>query len=134
MKLLGHRLSFVGDNSQSLAVSKTLMALGLEPKTIYSKQMLEASALSDEDFSGAVFAADDINWIELWAELPGVPKGFMLQLIVDDADAFADHASRNGLEPQGPVESHGERIYYLMTPIGLPISFQSVVEGGEKAD
>ncbi len=130
MKLLGHRLSFVGDDAQALALSKILLGLGIEPKTIYSKQMLEAPHLSDEDFSGAVFASDDVNWVEIWSELPGVPKGFMLQLIVDDADAFADHARANGLDPQGPVESHGERIYYLMTPIGLPISFQSITSQG----
>ncbi len=127
MKLLGHRLSFVGTDEQSLAMTKILASLGLEPRNIYSKQMLETEHLSDDDFSGAVFAADDINWIEIWSELPNLPKGFMLQLIVDDADAFADHARQNGLDPQGPVEANGEKIYYLMTPIGLPISFQNIL-------
>ncbi len=130
MKLLGHRLSFVGDAEQSLALSKILSALGVPPKAVYSRQMLEVDDLTDDDFSGAVFAADEINWVEIWAELPNVPKGFMLQLIVDDADAFAENARQNGLDPQGPVESHGERIYYLMTPIGLPISFQSILGAG----
>ncbi len=127
MKLLGHRLSFVGEEAQALALSKTLLALGIEPKAIYSKQMTDTAALADDDFSGAIFGADDINWIEFWAELEGVPKGFMVQLIVDDADAFAAHARSQGLDPQGPVEAHGEKIYYLFTPIGLPISFQQVM-------
>lgn len=127
MKLLGHRLSIVSEDTQSLAVAKILASIGLEPKAIYTKEMMESETLTDQDFSGAIFAADDNNWIEIWAELPNVPKGFMLQLIVDDSDAFAAHARKNGLEPQGPVESHGERIYYVMTPIGLPISFQSKV-------
>lgn len=109
-------------------MSKIFTSLGIEPKSIYSKQMLETTELTDADFSGAVFAADENNWIEIWAELPNVPKGLMLQLIVDDADAFAENARANGLDPQGPVEAHGERIYYLMTPVGLPISFQSRVE------
>ncbi len=127
MKFLGHRFCYVGEAENALALSKILASLGIPPKTIFSQQMRETDALSDGDFSGAIFASDELNWVEIWAELPQVPKGFMLQLIVDDADAFAENARKNGLDPQGPVESHGERIYYLMTPIGLPISFQSVV-------
>ncbi len=128
MKFLGHRLSFVGSDQETLALAKIFASLGINPREVYSKDMQGVSELKDEDFSGAVFAADEVNWIELWSELPNLPKGFMLQLIVDDADAFAENAKKNGLEPQGPVEAHGEKIYYLMTPIGLPISFQSIVE------
>lgn len=132
MKFLGHRLSFVGSAPESLALAKTLASLGISPRDIYAKDMQGTKTLADEDFSGAVFAADEINWIEIWAELPNLPKGFMLQLIVDDADEFAEHARKNGLAPQGPVEAHGEKIYYIMTPIGLPISFQSIT--GEEID
>jgi len=45
--------------------------------------------------------------------------------VVDDADAFAAHARANGLEPQGPTDAYGERIYYLAGPAAMPISFQS---------
>ncbi len=127
MKLLGHRISIVSESELALNMSKTFLALGLEPRSIFAKSMEESDTLKDEDFSGAIFASDEINWIEIWSEMQGVPKGMMLQLIVDDADAFAKHAKANGLDPQGPVEAHGEKIYYLFSPQGLPISFQSVI-------
>ena len=73
---------------------------------------------------GAVFPAAD-SWIEIWPEGPEMPAGIMLQIVVDDADAFAAHAKTNGLDPQGPMDAHGERIYYLKAPSGLQISFQS---------
>ena len=75
-------------------------------------------------FSGAVFPAGE-SWIEVWPEAPGMPAGIMLQIIVDDADAWAENARKNGLEPTGPTDAHGERIYYLNAPGGLPIAFQS---------
>lgn len=53
-------------------------------------------------------------------------SGTMLQLVVDDADAYAATARANGPEPFGPVDVHGERIYYLALLSGLPMSFISV--------
>ena len=76
-------------------------------------------------FPGAVFPAGAGSWIEVWAEGPGMPAGTMLQIVVDDADAWAERARKGGLEPQGPMDAHGERIYYLQAPSGLAISFQS---------
>jgi len=52
-----------------------------------------------------------------------MPAGIMLQIVVDDADAWADNARKNGLEPTGPMDEHGEHIYYLNAPGGLPVSF-----------
>lgn len=75
-------------------------------------------------FSGAVFPAGE-SWIEVWPETPEMPAGIMLQIVVDDADAWAENARKDGLEPSGPIDDHGERIYYLKAPGGLPISFQS---------
>ncbi len=49
----------------------------------------------------------------------------MLQLVVDDADAYAEKAKAGGLSPQGPMDAHGERIYFLTLPGGLQMSFQS---------
>ena len=83
--------------------------------------------VSGEEFSGAVFPAGE-SWIEIWPEGPGMPGGIMLQVVVDDADAWAANARRNGLKPQGPTDAHGERIYYLKAPDGLPVSFQSKVK------
>ena len=54
-----------------------------------------------------------------------MPAGIMLQIEVDDADAFAAHAKANGLEAQGPMDAHGERIYFFKAPTGLQVSFQS---------
>ncbi len=78
-------------------------------------------------FSGAIYPAGE-GWVEVWPEGPGMPAGIMLQIVVDDADAWADNARKNGLEPTGPMDAHGERIYYLKAPGELAISFQSKLE------
>jgi hypothetical protein len=38
------------------------------------------------------------------------------------------NARKNGLEPTGPTDDHGERVYYLIAPGGLPISFHSKLD------
>jgi hypothetical protein len=80
---------------------------------------------NQDGFTGAIFPAADNSWVEVWPEGEGMPAGTMLQVVVDDADAYAATARANGLEPSGPVDAHGERIYYLSLPGGLPMSFQS---------
>ena len=65
--------------------------LGLPP--------LEGGPSSGDEFTGAVFPAGD-SWIEVWPEGPGMPAGIMLQIVVDDADAWAERARANGLKPQ----------------------------------
>ena len=82
---------------------------------------------SPNEFTGAIFPAGD-SWIELWPESESMPATVMLQLVVDDADAFAVTARNNGLEPKGPFDEHGERIFYVTAPNGLPMSFQSRLE------
>ena len=77
-----------------------------------------------EGFGGAVFPAGS-SWIEIWKDGPQMPPGIMLQIVVDDADAFAEHARSNGLDPSGPMDAHGERIYFIEAPGGLQVSFQS---------
>lgn len=114
MKLLGIRYCAVSELAEELAAFLE-SGLGLTPR--------DMGAMSD-GFSGAVFPAGD-SWIELWPESEGMPAMTMLQLVVDDADAFAAHARSTGLEPKGPMDAHGERIYYLTAPNGLPMSFQS---------
>ena len=79
---------------------------------------------------GAVFEAGD-SWIEVWPDSPGMPEGVMLQIVVDDADAVAATAKRNGIDVQGPMQAHGEKIYFAVAPGGLSISFQEVVEQPE---
>ncbi len=119
MKVLGIRFCSVSDEAEDIA--KFLGGgLGL-PETIMKDD--------GSSFSGAVFPAGaGESWVEVWPEGPGMPAGIMLQIVVDDADAWADNALRNGLEPNGPMDAHGERIYYLKAPGGLAISFQSKLE------
>jgi len=50
-----------------------------------------------------------------------------LQIVVDDADAVAANAKANGIEVQGPMKAHGEKIYFAVAPGGLSVSFQEVL-------
>jgi len=77
-----------------------------------------------ESPQGGVFPAGDSR-IEVWPEGAGMPQGIMLQVIVDDANAFAAHAKANGLEIKGPMSAHGECIYFALAPGGLALTIQS---------
>jgi hypothetical protein len=77
-----------------------------------------------DPFCGAVFPAGE-SWVEVWQQAEGMPAGIMLQIVVDDADAWAEQARANGLQPSGPMDEHGERIFFLTAPGGLAVSFQS---------
>ena len=80
-----------------------------------------------EEFSGCVVPAGDSSWIEIWQKGENMPVGFMLQLVVDDADAIAANARENGIDVKGPMEAHGEKIYFAVAPGGLSVSFQQVL-------
>lgn len=82
------------------------------------------------EFAGAIFPAGD-SWIEAWTAGPDMPACTMLQIVVDDADAFAAHARGQGLDVAGPTDAHGERIYFAMAPGGVQLSFQSTLSGRE---
>lgn len=114
MKVIGIRFCDVSKDAEELA---GFLGDGLG---LPERKMAEA----DAPFDGAVFPAGE-SWVEVWPEAPGMPAGIMLQIVVDDADSWAENARKNGLEPAGPMDEHGERIYYLKAPGGLPISFQS---------
>ncbi len=49
----------------------------------------------------------------------------MLQLVVEDADKFVANTTSIGVEAFGAMDTHGERIYYMKTPSGINMSFQS---------
>lgn len=115
MKVLGIRFCTVSKQAEQLA-GFLKDGLGL-PET--------DMGVTGDDFMGAVFPAGEHSWIEMWPESEHMPATTMLQIVVDDADAWAEQAKSNGLEPHGPTDAHGERIYYLQGPDGLPISFQS---------
>jgi hypothetical protein len=123
MRVLGIRFCSVSSEARQLA---DFFGSGLGLPTT---SLTEEPAAADRGgaFSGAVFPAGDHSWIEIWGEGPGMPAGTMLQIVVDDADALAAQAKANGLQPQGPTDAHGERIYFLQAPGGLAVSFQSRV-------
>ena len=117
MKVLAIRFCQVSPEAEAIAA--TLAALGLPQRSLADLAPAGSTA-----FFGAVFPAG-ASWVEVWPQGPGMPAGTMLQVVVDDADAFAAHARGNGLAPEGPMDAHGERIYFLRQPGGLQMSFQS---------
>jgi hypothetical protein len=121
VKILGIRFCSVSAEAEALAA--VLEALGL-PRNESTEGAGNRAGTSA--FPGAVFPAGS-SAIEVWPVGPELPPGVLLQIIVDDAVAYAEHAKRNGLDPQGPVDAHGERIYFLQAPSGLPITFQSAL-------
>ena len=120
MKVLGMRFCRVSEESAARDLASFLLRLGLK-----ERGMGEGGGAG---FQGGVFPIEhngENSWIEVWPASDGMPEMTMLQIIVDDADAFAEEARRNGLSPKGPDDAHGERIYFLEAPGGLPVSFQS---------
>ena len=122
MKVLGIRFCTVTPEAKALAAFLDSLGMG-------RKDLGDALAAFGPDFFGAVFPAGRDSWVELWSPAPamGMAEGVMLQVVVDDADAFAAHARGNGLTPEGPMDAHGERIYMLKAPGGLQMSFQSAL-------
>ncbi len=126
MKVLGIRFCKVAkkDEAEGLANLLGENGLGLKPNDFGET----------DGFQGAVFPVDDAaakglgSWIEIWPAGEHMPEMTMLQIVVDDADAFAARAKENGVEVKGPDDAHGERIYYLEGPGGFPMSFQSKVK------
>ena len=121
MEILGIRFCAVSEEGERLA-EYLHQGMGLP--------LMEVEGLpppGEEGFGGAVFPASDGSWIEVWPEGPGMPPGIMLQIVVDDADDWAAQARANGLEPQGPMDAHGERIYYFKAPADLPVTIQSKI-------
>lgn len=82
--------------------------------------------------TGGIFHAADESRIEVWKDGPQMPAGIMLQIVVEDADAMAEHARANGLDPKGPMLTGEEKIYYVMAPGGLAMTFQSKLDADER--
>lgn len=123
MKVLGIRFCKVAkkEDAEGLAALLGENGLGLTPTDMGPS----------DGFNGAVFPVDDVaakglgSWIELWPAGEQMPEMTMLQIVVDDADAWAERAKQNGVDVKGPDDAHGERIYYLEGPGGMPIAFLS---------
>jgi hypothetical protein len=123
VKVLGIRFCSVSGEASELA--EFLSRLGLARSEVGGAGEDEGERITgNTEFEGALFSAGS-SGIEVWPEGPELPSGVLLQLLVDDATAFAANAKRNGLKPQGPVDAHGERIYFLEAPSGIPITIQS---------
>lgn len=120
MNVLGIR--FCSVSSEGEAQAKFLTQLGLPRKPF------DLPEGASDDFCGAIFPAGTDSWVEIWNEAPGMPAGVMLQVVVDDADAFAHHARAQGLAISEPMDQFGERIYFCQAPGGLNVSFQSKVD------
>ena len=120
MKVLGIRFCSVSEEAEELA-SFLKDGLGLPVKEGVTAPSYEKKS---GGFHGCVFPAGE-SWIEVWPENSGMSGGTMLQILVDDADAWAERARSNGLEPQGPLDAENERIYCLQAPTGLLITFLS---------
>ncbi|MEL7488061.1 MAG: hypothetical protein AAGJ87_12690 [Pseudomonadota bacterium] len=123
MKFLGIRFCRVAKRENAEGLAKMLGETGLGLKAV---DMPKIDGL--DGFQGAVFPVEDNasnSWIEIWPASEQMPEMVMLQIIVDDADAWAENARANGLDPKGPDDAHGERIYYIEGPSGLPIAFVS---------
>ena len=121
MKVLGIRFCKVAHQDDAKTLADMLGEKGLG---------LTATDMGQSDgFNGAVFPVDDAaakglgSWIEIWPAGEQMPEMTMLQIVVDDADAFAEQAKKNGLDVKGPDDAHGERIYYLEGAGGLPVAF-----------
>ncbi len=81
-----------------------------------------------DGFSGAVFPAGEASWTEIWTAGEGMPEGIMLHIVVDNADAYSEQAKANGLAVQGPIDMHGERIYFSEAPGGMNVAVLSKLE------
>lgn len=117
MKVLGIRFCVVAEEAIPMAQFFT-KGLGLPERDLGGDA---------DTFSGCVIPAGDASWIEIWKKSTDMPAGLMLQVIVDDADAVAATAKENGIDVQGPMKAHGEKIYFAVAPGGLSVSFQQVL-------
>ncbi len=116
MKVLGIRFCAVAEEAVPMSEFFT-KGLGLAERDLGC----------DDGFQGCVIPAGDSSWIEIWQQGEDMPAGLMLQIVVDDADAVAANAKENGVDVQGPMEAHGEKIYFAVAPGGLSVSFQQVL-------
>jgi hypothetical protein len=119
MKVLGFRFCTVSPEATNLAAF--FDAVGFE------RHPLEAGD-AEGPSKGAVFAAGE-SWLAMWPPSAEMPAGIMLQVVVDDADAFANRAREQGLNVLGPTDSKTKRIYFLQAPTGLRLSIQSRLPG-----
>ncbi len=124
MSVLGIRFCTVKQKDDAEGLAGFLGKKGWE---FGERDMSDAEA---EGFSGAVFPAGEASWTEIWTAGEQMPETTMLHIVVDDADAYAEKAKANGVEVQGPMDAHGERIYFSEAPGGLQVAVLSKLPEG----
>ncbi|MEK3807107.1 hypothetical protein MHB63_11250 [Bacillus sp. FSL H8-0547] len=112
MNVLGYRYVTVSEHSME-------MADFLENKLGIPNRRKET-----DDHYGGVFAAG-ASQLEFWKKSDCMLESVMLQLIVDDADEFAEFASARGVKLDGPMFEQGEKIYALTAPDGMQVTIHS---------
>ncbi len=121
MRILGIRFCSVSKEGEQLAA---FLRDGIGIPPLYNTSEPASDTEDPKGFEGTIFPAGD-SWIEVWPEGPGMPSGVMLQIVVDDAAEWAQQAKENGIDVEGPINAHGECIYFLKAPSGLAVTLQS---------
>ena len=98
MKVLGIRYCAVTKDAEALARFLG-QGLGLPEMDL---------GMGAGKFSGAVFPAGE-SWVEIWPEGPQMPATTMLQIVVDDADAWAIPANAPNWAPLLSIRTDDSR-------------------------
>ncbi|MDX8288815.1 hypothetical protein SLL00_03380 [Metabacillus indicus] len=115
MNVLGYRYVTVSEHSMEMA------------DFFQNKLGIPNGREETADNQGGVFTAGD-SQLEFWKKSDCMPESVMLQIIVDDADEFAEFASARGIKLDGPMFEEGEKIYALTAPDGMPLTIHSADE------
>ncbi|WP_345243873.1 hypothetical protein [Pontibacillus salipaludis] len=115
MKVLGFRYVDVSEKSDEMV------------DFFQHKLGMENSWSDTEDYRGGIFKAGG-SWLEFWHKNECMNALTMLQIVVDEADEFASFAKEQGVEIHGPIEEHGEKIYSLHAPNGMPVTIISTIQ------
>ncbi|WP_282033821.1 hypothetical protein [Metabacillus indicus] len=115
MNVLGYRYVTVSEHSMEMA------------DFLEKKLGIPNGRNETDDNQGGIFTAGD-SQLEFWRKRECMTESVMLQLIVDDADVFAEFASARGVKLDGPMFEQGEKIYALTAPDGMPLTIHSAVD------
>ena len=122
MTVLGIRFCTVKPEEEARGIAEFMGPKG------WSFGERDMGAEHSDGFQGAVFPAGDTSWTEIWAASEHMPETTMLHVIVDDADSYAEQAKANGVAVNGPMDMHGERIYFSEAPGGLQVAVISKLD------
>lgn len=115
MKVIGYRYVSVSESSMDMA------------DFFENKLGIPNDWKDTEEHQGGVFKSGQ-SALEFWRKRECMPESVMLQLIVDNADEFAQFASSKGVRLDGPMIENGEKIYSLTAPDGMQVTLHSSAE------